>query len=265
MALRDLTTPTMVVLSASWLDPDAERPVLESLSQAGALLPSLDKAHKGLLHSQSTGDSASAEIAALQLRAAIVDAVHDHKARGSYGLLTALAEIADEPATGARYIALRDKLYPDGLELVRWSYTDEAGDAKLVDKRLTPEDKEFLKAIPIPHGTLYDVHMARVKAGKELGEIEKQRTALEKQAPGAPTAADGARARNLWIRTVNALLSLLELEEKLSEGDRDRLLAPLRRAEQKAARRGGASAKESAPEGMGDSLRGSSPGESKTS
>jgi len=256
MALRDLTTPTMVVISSAWLDPHAERPILEALPQASALLPSIDKAHKGLLHSQSTGTTANVELAALQQRAAGIDAIHDKKARGSYGLLTALAEIADDPVMAEKLLALRDILYPDGLELVRWSYTDEAGDAKLVDKRLTAEHKALLKEIPVLGGTLFDVHMARVKAGKDLGEIEKERLALEHQAPDAPTPADAVRARNVWIRTTNALISMLELEENLSDGDRERLLAPLRRAEQKAARRGSASAKESAPEDAGSGATG---------
>src|SRR4051812_5464953 len=53
----------------------------------------------------------------------------------------------------------------------RWSpspgpgYTDEAGEAKLVDKRLTPADRDLLKKLPTPEGTLADAHSARVKAG----------------------------------------------------------------------------------------------------
>jgi hypothetical protein len=147
---------------------------------------------------------------------------------------------------------------PNGLELVRWSYTDEASDAKLVDKRLDADDKQLLKEIPIPEGTLHDVHLSRVKAGKELGEIEKQRAALATQTPDAPTPADAVRARNVWIRTVNALVSLLELEEKLTDGDRDRLLGPLRRAEHKA-RRADASRKEIAATDAGAPTTGSTP------
>ena len=82
---------------------------------------------------------------------------------------------------------------------------------ELTDRRLTKDDKALLGKLPTPSGTLLDAHKARVKAGKELGDLEKERAFLETQVPVATTPADAVRARNLWIRTVNALVAATHL------------------------------------------------------
>ena len=173
----------------------------------------------------------------MQAAEAKVDVKHDRKTRGTFNVLTGFADLADDPELAVAYLALRDLIYPKGLDVVRWSYTDEAGEAELVDKRLSKNDKALLGKLPTPAGTLLDALKERIKAGKELGYLEKDRAALEAKAPDAPTAADAVRARNLWIRTVNAFVATLDLEEGLSDEDREKILGPLRRAEQKADRR----------------------------
>ena len=237
MAKINLTSPTMVTVTTAWLDPKEERPLLQSLPQAGALLPSLDKAHKGLLDTQVSVDQAETELTLLQKAEARVDVRHDRKIRGKYNVLTGFADLAEDEADAASYLALRDSLTPHGLDVVRWSYTDEAGEAELVDSRLTKDEKALLSKLPTPNGTLMDAHKARVKAGKELGDLEKKRAFLETQASVATTPADAIRARNLWIRTVNAFVATLALEENLSDADREKILGPLERAEQKADRK----------------------------
>lgn len=237
MSFKNLSTPTMVTITGSLVDPKTDRPLLESLPQAGALLPSLDKAHNGLLHTQVSDDQAATALTLLQAAEAKVDVKHDRKTRGTYSVLTGFADLTDDPELAAQYLALRDAIYPKGLEVIKWSYTDEAGEAELVDKRLSKTDKALLGKLPTPSGTLLDALKERIKAGKELGDLEKERAALETKAPDAPTGADAVRARNLWIRTLNAFVATLDLEEGLSDEDREKILGPLRRAEQKADRR----------------------------
>ena len=237
MAKINLTSPTMVTVTTAWLDPKEERPLLQSLPQAGALLPSLDKAHNGLLDTQVAVDQVETELSLLQKAQAKLDVRHDRNIRGPYNVLTGLADLADDEAEATAYLALRDKLTPHGLEVVRWSYTDEAGEAELVDSRLTKEDKAFLNKLATPNGTLLDAHKTRVKAGRDLGDLEKKRAFLETQASVAAKPADVIRARNLWIRTINAFVATLALEENLSDADRERILGPLQRAEQKADRK----------------------------
>ncbi len=237
MAYRTLTSPTMVTVSGPWTDPKKDRPLLQSLPQAGALLPSLDLAHQGLLDTQASSDQTNAALSKLQKAEALLDGTHDRKTRGVFNVLTGFADLADDPEQAAAYIALRDAINPKGLDVTRWSYTDEAGEADLVARRLTKDHKKLLGKLPTPSGTLLDAHEARLQAGRELGGLEKERAGLEKKGPDVTTAADAVRARNLWIRTVTAFVAILDLEAKLSESDREKILGPLLRAESRAERR----------------------------
>jgi hypothetical protein len=200
------------------------------------------KAHQGLLDTQVSAEQAETKLTLVQKAQAKVDVRHDRKIRGKYNVLTGFADLADNEEEAASYLALRDSLTPHGLDVVRWSYTDQAGEAELTERRLTKDEKALLGKLPTPSGTLLDAHKARVKAGKELGDLEKERVRLESLAPVATTRADAVRARNLWIRTVNAFAATLELEEGLSDADRERILGPLQRAEQKADRKRASSA-----------------------
>jgi hypothetical protein len=235
MAYKTLTTPTMVTITGAWLDEEHEKPLIAALPQAGPLLAGAEKAHKGLVLTQKAGGKVNEKAVALQKQQEILDVLHDRKSRGIYNALTAFADLADDADAAAAILGVRDRLYPQGLRLVQWSYTDEAGDAELVDKRLTKTDKALLKQLPAPGGTLADEHKAQVKAAKKLGELEKEKIALLATAPST-TGIDVVRARNLWIRTVTAFVAVLALED-LSDADRARILGPLEEAERKADRR----------------------------
>jgi hypothetical protein len=253
MAYKDLSTPTMVTLTGAWLDAEQLRPAVEALPQAGALLPSLERAHDGLLGTQRTGEKAVGALRILQEKEIALDDRHDRKAKGAFGVLGAFAELADDPADKAAYLALRGRLFPHGVKVIQWSYVDEAGEAELVEQRLTKEDRALLKALPVPGGTLLDEHRARVKAALELGALEKERAALTAEAAADPAVSSGdvVRARNAWIRAVRAFVAVLGLEE-IDDAARERILLPLTKAEAKAARNGrgtGAVAPIATPEG----------------
>lgn len=237
MSYKSLTSPTMVTVSGPWTDPSKERSLIDALPQARALLPSLDVAHEGLLDTQASGAQANAALAKLQKAEALLDVRHDRKTRGAFHVLTGFADLADDPEQAAAYLALRDAINPKGLDVTRWSYTDEAGEAELVDRRLSPDQKALLGKLPTPSGTLLSAHEERIQAGRELGKLETERAGLEKKAPDTTTAADAQRARNVWIRTVTAFVAILDLEMKLTDADREKILGPLRRAESRAERR----------------------------
>ena len=237
MSYKSLTSPTMVTVSGPWTDPNKERPFIATLPQAGALLPSLDAAHEGLLDTQASGVETNAALAKLQRAEAVLDLRHDRKTRGVFNVLTGFADLAEDPEQAAIFLALRDEINPKGLDVTRWSYTDEAGEVELVARRLSQDQRVLLGSLPTPIGTLLDALEARIQAGRELGKLETERAGLEKRGPDATTAADAMRARNVWIRTVTAFVAILDLEMKLSETDREKLLGPLRRAESRADRR----------------------------
>ena len=140
MALKNLSNETMLALSASWTDPERERPALEA-SVAAPLLPKLDAAHEGLVATAQPAavSEAERELSELQAKEAEVDRVHDRKLRGTYYLLTGLAELADDPGVADSRLALRDALFPAGLAATQRTYLEEAGDVEALPRRLDDE------------------------------------------------------------------------------------------------------------------------------
>ena len=261
MALKDLSTPQMLAITAAWVDPHRERPKLESLERTTALLRDIDAVHTGLLQTRRAEKTTSKEVTQIQSRQLELDKTHDRKARGTHALLTGFAEIADDPEDAELYLNIRDQLFPDGLKFITSSYADEAGYAQLLRERLTHESKIALKALPTPGGSLFKIVMAWLAAADELGKLETKKTQLlaaERPAEGTPGGQ--LKARNRWIKVVHSVLAMLDLEEV--DADTQRLiLAPLQDALAKAERGRNAIADESAdaneaPEGLaGDSNR----------
>jgi len=243
MSYRDLSTQTMVAILGAWLDPARERSTIEALPKAAFLLPSLEEANTELIGTQATpNDGHLAELSALQKEEASIDEIHDRKARGTYGALTAFADLVDDPDKAARLIALRDKIFQQGLSVVRWSYVDEAGEVDLVEARLTAQDRTFLKQLPYPGGKLLEAHEARIAAARKLGDLERKKQDLiraNESKAGKVALSDVAKARNGWIRTVRAFVGILDLEKNLAPDVRQKILGPLEDAERKAAKRGG--------------------------
>lgn len=166
----------------------------------------------------------------------------DRKARGTYGALTAFADLVDDPDKAARLIALRDKIFQQGLSVVRWSYVDEAGEVELVEARLTVQDRNFLKQLPYPGGKLLEAHEARIAAARKLGDLERKKQDLirtHESKAGKIALSDVAKACNGWIRTVRAFVGILDLEKNLAPDVRQKILGPLEEAERKTAKRGG--------------------------
>ena len=238
MSLRNLSAQSMVVVSGAWIDPERERPVLEGISLVAPLLPELKKAHGNLIRMQVTGSDAEKELGGIKKEEAALDKVHDRKVRGVFGVLTAMAELADTPDKAEGCIDLRDRLFPLGLRAVGRSYLDEAGDVEMVAGRLDDESRGLLKKFPLPGTDLCAEVEAWIEAGGKLGELETKRSRLEgSDKEDGVTRSEAAAARNRWIRTVNALLTNLDLVEDLDEETRRRILEPLRTAEAKADRR----------------------------
>jgi hypothetical protein len=127
---------------------------------------------------------------------------------------------------------------PNGLTITTRSYTDEAGEAELVEERLTPATRALLKK-EIAGGEPLAKYVARWQtAARELGKVEQQRIDLAAAPAVETTAKTPGAARNTWIRVMNAIVDMLELEKSMSQKDRRKLRDPLEDAQKKAARRG---------------------------
>ena len=238
MALKDLSPPQMLHVSAAWLDPARDRPRIEKLGRVAPLLADLTKAHEDVRTAHSKEKKGATELADIQARQLEVDRLHDRKARGGWYVLTGFADLSDDPDQAAFYLELRDAIYANGLRFITGSYGNQAGEAELTRSRLTTGRRMALKALPTPGGSLLKSMLAWFAAADELGQLEAQRAKLEAEAKPQGDRPQGGqlRARNRWIKVTRAILQMLELEEVDEETERE-LLAPLHRALEKAERR----------------------------
>ena len=238
MSYRNLRVQAMVGVSRVWIDPNGERPIFERTALLLPFLGELETAHSALVTIQVTSSSVAEEIKKLTQRATALDALHDRKVRGIFGVLTDLAELADDPETAAGYLGLRDQLFPSGLKAIQRSDLDESGEVVLARGRLTEEIRTRLKSLTLPEGTLSDQVDDWFAAGEELGDVERRRVQLSnnKDDDGF-TQGDVARARNRWIRVIGTIVNVLDLLPDLPESDRIRILQPLLAAKADRARR----------------------------
>ena len=209
MALKRLYTGEMVSLSGPLTKADhPDRQVLASISATAALLPELDSAHGSLLSTQVKPE-AQTRLAAIIMAERSLDVRHDDLIRGLSGLLTSLAYLTPDAELAARVLHVLSVLLPDGLDAVTKSYREEAGQAALLESRLSPADVTLLKRIKILEGTAFDSVKEWMSVGAQLGALEDERAGLPETRGPAP--ADVVMARNKWIRTINAMRSVLDL------------------------------------------------------
>lgn len=245
-ALKDLSSSTMTVISRDWLDPAKERPILLGLSRVAPLLADLEDAHRDLLEFQNPPVKISPEMAALNERAIVLDALHDRKARGIHDLLGSVAELTDDADDATTILAARDELFPQGKSITKRSYIDQAGEAARSEKRLSERSRRLLQHLTIRNITLEKYVNEWRTTAVQLGDVEKQRILLAKETQATPQLSVG-KARNAWISAVNAILSMLDREKGLSDADRRRLLEPLETALARAAAKKRAEAPNPAP------------------
>lgn len=229
MALRNLTVEEMVALSAGWVGAgNAAHRLLKSHTRLVALLPDLERVHNAIY--SVTPQLLDPRKAELSQRAVALDARHDQIVRGIYGVLTAYAPLAEDASES---LELRDALIPGGLSAVtQISFRGQAGYASLLRDRLTPELRKRLKAFSLPKGSLLDRVETWLETAQKLGELEEERARIE-ASEGPSLGRQTVEARNLWIRVVNAFLSLAALADLDSKDDLI-LLGPLRDAEARA-------------------------------
>lgn len=207
--------------------------VIQSHALEGALWVLIADAHADLVTTQQNGPTAQRmaeirdELAALHSRLGDV-------LRGIYHGLTAQEHLARDPAVSAAARKLRRKMFPDKLMATRKSYRGQAGQAMLLETRLSDGDRELLQRL----STLEGVSFAN--AVDEWFEIAASMGALEDERAGDAhrviTAADVSAARNRWIRAVRAFITALRLRQDVP-GELLVILDRLERAGQQAARR----------------------------
>jgi hypothetical protein len=238
--LKDLSIQRMVQLTEPWLDPKRDRPKLEAHPSAKALLTKIDAAYQGLLSTQKQDATIAKEITRIQNEQAALDIVHDRKLRGTFYLLTALAELSDDEEQEAALLEARDELTPYGLSATQRTYAEQAGDIPLAKARLSAKSEALLKKVPVLGGKKLSSDVeAWFDAGKAIGALEEKRRALETggKTGGGASRAEALRARNYWIKVVRHLETSLDLDGA-DESTTHAILGPARQAEKSAAKRG---------------------------
>lgn len=226
MAYKDLNSKEMAGLSRHWLGP--ARGVVMKL----ALGPALINDHEAFLASESAKPD-DGVLAAADARSHAADQVFDRLVRGGYYTLTGLSELADDPVLAARFLQVRDRLYPEGLSMTQLSFLSESAAAEAVYHRLAQSDLDLLAKIVLPGGgNLAQVVVAWAAAGVALREAEQERAALQ-LAKSVVFSSVQLAARNRWIRAVHMLVASLEYSD-LGVPSRTLLLAKLREAEAQA-------------------------------
>lgn len=241
MGLKNLTDGEMIDVSAAWLDPARTRPALEKHPLTAALLPSLEEAHTGLVADDAppADDDRAKERARLYQQGVGLDQRHDRKGRGVFNLLTALADLTDDPDDAAGYLATRDAVFPEkNLTILAASWRSEAGNARRVHDNVLADrgHAAALRAIPLPgKGTLLDAARAFARAGLDLGVVEDQRVALEQPAATPSDARSGrVSARNRWITVANTLVRLVDEVLQLQGAARHAILGSVTAVEARA-------------------------------
>lgn len=244
-----LTREEMVEVSRKWVTPPGydpngqlmmtDRPLVESIPVAAALLPMLIDAHNALVTYQPEPESVSPEVLSIRKSQTELDLRHDDLIRGLFGSLSSLAILVGPGALREKLIALRDKLFPDGLAGTRASYTQEAGAVQILEGSLTDTDRGMLQGMMlIVPGAFASNLMTFVQEliakGKELGTLEDRKNKLlEQEAPSRPTETALMRQ---WNQVVTLFENNLKLA-KLSPEVMTTLLGPLHIAFTKALER----------------------------
>jgi hypothetical protein len=250
MALKRLNHAEMISLSESWVREDTpERKVIESIPDIQPLLPYVLLAHDAILAAQPAMDVA--QFSMLQQEGGEIDVEHDDLVRGLIGTLTAFAYLTKDPDRRAALLKLRDTLFPLGLQLVTKSYREEGGQGALLKARLTPEMKALLASLHGPDGTLLASLEQYLEKANRLREIEDLKAGVVDGNGRAP--ADMMKARNKWIRAMNAVMATLELAE-VDEETQAKLLNPIRAAERAADLRVSSNRAEEAEETAGEDV-----------
>jgi len=226
----------MVSLSAPLTQAGhADRQLLAGIPAAAALLPTLDSAHRQLLITQPSV-AVPERAAAIIVEERRLDIRHDAILRGCFTLLQALSYLTSNAAEAKLLIELQQVLLPEGLTATQKTYREEAGQAALLESRLTPAQIARLTSIKTLHGTtLWDSVQEWIHLGAALGKLEDERGGGLEAA--SPTAAEGLAARNRWIRTLNAIRGVLDLVEADEPGVAA-ILSRIAEAERRADRRG---------------------------
>lgn len=230
MALKRLTSGEMIHTTQTWVDKKhRHHQLMMAVAEVAVLLPHVERVHLALLALQPTVDPQAKSRARVLEE---LDAQHDDMVRAIYYLFLAQIYLSQVAAERELWQRLCDTVFPEGLQVVKRSYSDEAGQATLAHSRLSAEDKKQLKAQVLGKESMLALIERYVQVAQKLGEAAM----VHYQPAVQPSRADAVTARNQWIRVVSAVLAAIDMVPNSDDLLRE-VVAPLREVERRADRR----------------------------
>jgi hypothetical protein len=216
--LDRLDIDEMLALTAPWVEESSAREVFLSVSEIAPLYSKVVQAHEALAAAK-TQRVPQTEMKTLIEEETIVDARHDHLARGIHATLEAHVHflLSQDPPQFSRAAtcqhALR-KLFPVGLSIINASLLAESGNTARVGRMLATQEKalaEFLTTIPAfsPNKSLRDMVDAWIEAGTSLAELEHLRSSLALKEGAIAASSSPQAAKKAWNRIISQILLML--------------------------------------------------------
>ena len=211
MATQRWTSAEMAGMSGPLTEAGhADRQVLESVPEVTALLPRLTAAHTELVAAYQ--DTPASRLAPLVRALGRADFRHDSWVRAiHFGFETLIhdALARGDEAEAERLRGLRSRVLPHGLQQVRFSYREEAGQAELLSSQLDAQTRQALATLPAAGRTVLELVEDFMEAARELGELEDRRVAVRK---GASSTLWPARQQ--WVAVFRLVEALLEMNRE---------------------------------------------------
>jgi len=212
--LNDLSIGEVIAVTDQWTGQ--LQPVVLSIPELVPLLPRVQEDHDALVQGRA-GSSAEVLLRGLSEQAESLDTRHDHLQRAlSFSLRGAIeAALGQDPPDLNFAITVEDaheRLFPNGLDIIKASYEAEAGNAVQMVHLAKTELTEVLAAIPAAKDkTALGLVEHIGKVGASLGATEQKKSvAAAKAEKEEITPAEIRRRMRAWADTVETALRALE-------------------------------------------------------
>lgn len=225
--LKHLNVDEMVGLIRPWVRKTKRRETFLSIPEIAPLHGKVMAAYEAVLAVQPVKSEVPPALKTILEKQAKVDVAHDNLARFITLTLDAhraycLAKETPDAERAAQCEAVKDKLFPNGMDIINASYLAEAGNTARVERLMKdePEIPAFLKTIPAPGDDekkkimLLDLVNRWIGTGADLEALEHDREEIDAKRVTQPvTAATITAARAQWFGIVRAILGNLELSD----------------------------------------------------
>ena len=220
MALRDINESIMLELAKSYASPEGLRPKLEAEPRLAFFAKDFEAVVEALDSAIQGADAArDAKIQGVRGTQTSIEAELDRVGRQMVGTLQA-ARHSKDPQVVRAAETLEPVLFRNGLRMNRQRLETKVAEAFYSDAALQPSQRGTMPLVRGPDGTLDKLHEERLELAEGLRSVMRRLHSLELEEEITNGIVD---ARNLFIRTVKALESTLELSGA-SPRDRNALL-----------------------------------------